>query len=233
MDILPNSPMVFNPSFDDVTIEWKLIAKSMGYPDTNISEYIIELINFEINKAKQFCKIQTSFVIFEKENYLWDSEKIYIKCIEFNTGRIIASQLKKSEGVIIFTATVGHYFEIETKKYFDMGDSVSGYIVDTIGSELVEKAGDWIENKISKYFSTTSDKRITHRYSPGYCSWNVEEQFKLFSLLPKEITGITLTESALMLPIKSISGVIGYGKDVNRVDYPCKICGMNYCYKRK
>jgi hypothetical protein len=40
----------------------------------------------------------------------------------------------------------------------------------------------------------------------------VAEQHKLFSLLPPGICGITLSDSALMHPIKSVSGITGIGK---------------------
>ncbi len=232
MDILPNIPIKFDLNYDDIPLEWNLISLSMGYPIDKTPEFIIDLINAELNKIKNSCKIEACINVFAKDLFLWNKDKVYINCIEFNTGSIIASQLKKSEGIIVFTATIGAYFETESKKYFDSGDSVSGFIVDTIGSELVEKAGDWIEIKLLDYFLPSGIK-ITHRYSPGYCNWNVEEQFKLFSLLPKDFTAISLTESALMRPIKSISGVIGYGNNIANSNYPCNICGMSYCYKRK
>ncbi|MCK7538940.1 MAG: hypothetical protein MZV63_52410 [Marinilabiliales bacterium] len=47
---------------------------------------------------------------------------------------------------------------------------------------------------------------ITNRFSPGYCGWDVAEQHKLFSFFKDNFCGITLTESALMNPVKSVSG---------------------------
>ncbi|MCK5694244.1 MAG: methionine synthase, partial [Bacteroidales bacterium] len=74
---------------------------------------------------------------------------------------------------------------------------------------------------------------ITNRYSPGYCSWNVEEQQKLFSLFPKGTCGISLSESSLMSPVKSISGIIGIGAEVKYREYTCEICPMLNCQFRK
>jgi hypothetical protein len=74
--------------------------------------------------------------------------------------------------------------------------------------------------------------KITNRYSPGYCGWDVSDQHKLFSLLPNNFCGIKLTENALMIPIKSVSAVIGIGKNVERKDYQCSICEIEFCYKR-
>ena len=74
---------------------------------------------------------------------------------------------------------------------------------------------------------------ITNRYSPGYCGWDVSEQQKLFFLLPENCCGIRLTDSSLMLPIKSVSGVIGVGKTVRKTAYKCAVCDKEDCYLRR
>ncbi|MHB8579979.1 MAG: vitamin B12 dependent-methionine synthase activation domain-containing protein [Ignavibacteriaceae bacterium] len=74
--------------------------------------------------------------------------------------------------------------------------------------------------------------KITNRYSPGYCNWNVSEQHLFFSLLPQNFCGITLTESSLMLPVKSISGIIGIGSNVKYSKYFCDKCGVKDCTYR-
>ncbi|NSW95142.1 MAG: methionine synthase, partial [Bacteroidales bacterium] len=74
---------------------------------------------------------------------------------------------------------------------------------------------------------------ITNRFSPGYCGWDVAEQHKLFSLLPGNFCKIRLTESALMDPIKSVSGIIGAGLHVKRRPYTCNFCDMKDCIYRR
>ena len=106
------------------------------------------------------------------------------------------------------------------------------FIVDTIGSEIAEKAADSLEIELQKIVQQ-NDWKITNRYSPGYCDWQVSEQQKLFSLLPEHFCGISLTESSLMIPIKSVSGIIGLGPDVKREEYQCSICDMKDCFRRR
>ena len=36
-----------------------------------------------------------------------------------------------------------------------------------------------------------------------------------------------------MVPIKSVSGIIGLGEKVRRLDYTCGLCDFKQCYKRK
>ncbi|MCF0209200.1 MAG: methionine synthase, partial [Bacteroidaceae bacterium] len=80
------------------------------------------------------------------------------------------------------------------------------------------------------------DKQLHHtnRFSPGYCGWHVREQKLLFSTFPlAEPCGVKLTDSCLMLPIKSVSGVIGIGENVRKLEYTCGLCDYANCYKRR
>ncbi len=111
------------------------------------------------------------------------------------------------------------------------GDMLKGYIIDIAASELVEKTTDLLESELLKIVSR-KNFGVTNRYSPGYCGWNVNDQHKLFSFLPDNFCGVSLTDSALMLPIKSISAVIGIGANSEKEDYQCSLCDTDFCYKR-
>ena len=112
------------------------------------------------------------------------------------------------------------------------GDYLKGYIADTYGSLIVEKAMDYIQLQLEQQMETEG-LHISNRYSPGYCNWDVREQELLFSLLPDNNCHITLTESCLMLPIKSVSGIIGIGKNVKKRAYGCHICHNTTCIYRR
>ena len=74
------------------------------------------------------------------------------------------------------------------------------------------------------------------RYSPGYCGWNLTGQRALFTALGPEEIGIHLTESCLMEPVKSISGVAVIGPaDIHGFtdDYSfCAACPTHDCRRR-
>jgi hypothetical protein len=74
------------------------------------------------------------------------------------------------------------------------------------------------------------------RYSPGYCGWDITGQRQLFQALRPEEIGITLRESCLMEPLKSISGVLVAARpEVHRFDnnYPfCSACTTQTCRSR-
>lgn len=76
----------------------------------------------------------------------------------------------------------------------------------------------------------------TMLFSPGYCGWHVSGQKRLFeSLRPDEI-GIELSESFLMQPLKSVSGVIVVGPreifDFDDAFSFCDECSTHSCRDR-
>lgn len=113
------------------------------------------------------------------------------------------------------------------------GDMVKIYIADALGSIITEKAADCMEMALDSCICTKGWKH-TNRFSPGYCGWHVSEQQKLFSLFPvSDPCGVRLTDSSLMVPIKSVSGVIGVGANVHKMEYTCGLCTYDKCYRRK
>ncbi|MFR2061496.1 MAG: vitamin B12 dependent-methionine synthase activation domain-containing protein [Alistipes sp.] len=111
----------------------------------------------------------------------------------------------------------------------ESGDCVREFIADSVGSVLAEACVAKLEQQLD------CDLEIPHTlpYSPGYCGWRVTEQHLLFGMLPDRPCGIELTESSLMYPIKSVSGIIGIGSRVERKPYGCTICRNTACYKRR
>jgi len=111
------------------------------------------------------------------------------------------------------------------------GDPLKGYILDIIGSLAADAASDLMQEELAVSVGQ-SGLKITNRYSPGHCGWNVADQHKIFMLMPENFCGISLTESALMEPIKSTSGFIGIGEHVRYNNYTCSYCDIKDCAYR-
>lgn len=78
------------------------------------------------------------------------------------------------------------------------------FIFDAVASTLAEAAVDAAEREICEGLVCTS------RFSPGYADFPLECQGSLLSYLgAPTYLGITLTESGLMTPLKTVSAVIG------------------------
>lgn len=94
------------------------------------------------------------------------------------------------------------------------------------GSAAVEA----LANAACLYFEEEAAQlgwQTTIPLSPGMIGWSVEEgQPQIFSLLDGSQIGVRLTESAVMLPMKTLSLVLGVGSDLNRMGTTCDYCTM-------
>ena len=151
---------------------------------------------------------------------------------DFDMGKIILHQLKGSEAYALFIATAGTEYESYLQRLKNEGDMVRVFIADALGSVIAEKTADMLETCLQVSINKLGWHH-TNRFSPGYCGWHVSQQQLLFPLFQGHTCGVRLTESSLMLPIKSVSGIIGLGKEVRRLDYTCGLCNFEKCYKRK
>ncbi len=149
----------------------------------------------------------------------------------FELGKTLCKELRNSEQLLFFVCTAGKTISDRSKELLAGEDPAKGYILDQVGIFLTEAVGNRMQQFIKE--ALTDGRKLTNRYSPGYCHWDVADQRKLFSLFPSAPCGVTLTSSLLMNPVKSISGVIGIGKSVGYRDYPCALCLSNHCIYRK
>lgn len=228
----PEPSKIYHVRLSELHLPIEQLEKVLGYEQNAIPLFYREKLRTMWREASDKADIKVGYRILPADQFHWHLTHIICGKTKFLTGKIIGQQLKNSETVAIFAGTAGPAFEVWSKELFDQGDFPDGYIADLLGSEIIEAAIDWMEIKLQQKLDLHSLK-MTNRYSPGYCGWNVREQFKLFSLLPNNFCGIRLTDSALMVPIKSVSGIIGIGEKVEKIQYPCDICQMKNCYRRR
>lgn len=149
----------------------------------------------------------------------------------FQVGKQISGYYKGMEKAAIFVCTAGDEVSERSKVLFDNGELLEGYLLDVLGSLLVEKAMDKLQVQIHAE-SLEEGMNISNRYSPGYCQWSVEEQQKLFSFFPDQFCGVLLSQSSLMSPAKSVSGIIGIGENVTFRKHDCSACSSKNCLYR-
>lgn len=215
-------------SFNELAITRSRLESLMGYASGAMPEPFPPIIDKILSLAADYCDIQAGFIIKDNLNFNKNAHLLSVDKVAFNLREIVYNQLKRAEKIAVFVCTAGPGISDWSKKLMAEGDLATGYIVDVVGSEVVETAMDRAQMMLSEQM-TASGFKISNRYSPGYCSWDVSEQHKLFSLLPENFCGIQLSGSALMSPIKSVSGMIGIGENVRYHSYTCNICNSKNC----
>jgi hypothetical protein len=204
----------------------------LGYTEDEAPQYLFDFFDEVLEQAAARCRIQGGYRYFSKIEWNENSSQVRFENIVFDVGKIITTQLHSVESAAVLVCTIGAGLETWSRQLLNKGDFFKGYMVDTFASHSVELAAQKIQDYFEKE-GAQNGLKISNCYSPGYCGWHVSEQQKLFSLLPDHFCGITLTDSSLMLPIKSISGVIGIGPNVRKMDYTCRLCDMSNCIYRR
>jgi len=160
------------------------------------------------------------------------SHQIAVQGFTFHSGKIIGKMLRNSESYAFFMVTVGPGPEQLVRTLMEKGNYLEAYITDLVASVMVEAVAGIVQEEI-RNLAGRREMKITNRYSPGYCLWELPEQHKLFSLFPEKCCGISLSDSSLMNPVKSATGIIGIGTRVEYREYTCEICTMKNCQFRK
>jgi hypothetical protein len=214
-------------AYSDIALSTEEVLKEIGYgnalPDGSVLNLIRELLA-ELEK-----KVKPRYVYSVSEGELED-RTVRIGEHLLATNATITRLLEHSTLFAVFAATAGREFEQIQRTREAAGDMLVIYLLDVMGTLLVEKTGDYMETKLEAAYP---DLLHTKRFSPGYCNWHLTEQRKIFALLGQQPCGIVLSDVCLMTPIKSISGVIGLGAAVRPGEYACRYCELETCYKRK
>ncbi|MFH1195044.1 MAG: vitamin B12 dependent-methionine synthase activation domain-containing protein [bacterium] len=218
-------------NFDDITIDRNEIKFTFGYKNGDIHSHFSEMIDEILNRFPSLSEIKTGYRIVDVKKSPERNDGLLLDEKFFKMDKIVTSQLKKSESAAVFVCTIGNAMENWSKEEMLKGDPTMAYFIDTVASVATESVVNLLHDFIGGKM-IEENLNITNRYSPGYCNWHVEEQHLLFSLLPEKFCGVNLTDSALMIPIKSVSGIIGIGKKVKYAEYLCDRCGVKDCTYR-
>jgi len=123
-------------------------------------------------------------------------------------SRSLATRLEGCGRALLFAATIGPALEDWVRRLSDAGEITRALLADACGSSAAIALGTALESAVTREFRDLG-LEPTKRYAPGYGDWDLESQAPLMALVDGTRIGITLTDDFLMLPGKSISGVIG------------------------
>lgn len=225
--------MKFSYRYTDLVPGVEALEGAMGYGHGEAPEPVTDLIREVCEELIPLGEARAEYLIFDPVKCDAGGKTVEIEGRLFDVKPIIFSQIKEAAAAALFICTAGQEAGDRSRRAMKDGDLLRGYVYDVIGSEIAENAAERMQDSL-RAAAAASGMNITNRFSPGYCGWDVAEQHKLFSFFPDNYCGITLTDSALMNPVKSVSGIIGLGNRVRLREYPCRQCGeMNCIYRRR
>ena len=152
---------------------------------------------YALDLARAICTILQDYQLTQTENG-FDLGFATVK------SELVKKRLEGCSEIVLFAATVG----IETDRLISRYSSVSparAHMIQSIGAERIEALCDTFENILK-----ADGIDLCPRFSAGYGDLPLELQRDIFKALdcPKNI-GLTLNESLLMSPTKSVTAIIG------------------------
>ncbi len=130
--------------------------------------------------------------------------------------------------------TIGDAIEHRIESLFADREFPLACMLDSIGSVAVEALAEGVLRELCAE-RLARGLKVTSRESPGYTRWPIEEQRKIFALLPTGTIGVGLNPYCIMIPRKSISFAVGVGPEAKMGSLlsPCQSCDMRNCAYRR
>ncbi|MDR3576113.1 MAG: hypothetical protein P4L50_19780 [Anaerolineaceae bacterium] len=184
----------------------------------------LEIAAEAIRLAESLCKPKIVFQRLPVERIIVDG--IILQGGLSLTSSFLAKQLAGAEEVIAAVCTISSDVEKRASELMANNKSVEGYALESASLVALGQVNDQFYASLEAS-ARSLETKISHRYSPGLPSWSVAEgQPEIFAIIENINTTVQLCENMQMIPMKSISYVVGIGKQLVRKGSECGFCGL-------
>jgi len=193
----------------------KDVLRYLGYKNQVIDESMDDLIDKHMKSLASY----SGRIIYKVFDFKVDQDVHVLDTVLTLPGQSVKHMLSQANKLVLFVATLGPEVDQLIHKY----SYVSGtdmLILDACASVKIEDVLDQMEEEIQGY--------KTPRFSPGYGDLPLSVQANIISVLEGRRIGVTVSESSLLLPKKTVTGFIGLSHEPMTVTY--KFC--DDCLKR-
>lgn len=144
-------------------------------------------------------------------------------------GEKIHIHLRGCHAAFVLCVTVGLAMDRKIREQMLLAPE-RGVIYNSCGTTAVEEVADFAQAEI-KSITSAENELITPRFSPGYGDLPLSIQKDLLTLLSAHKTlGVSLNDSDLMIPEKSVSALIGvFHPGAREVPKKPPTCGTTDC----
>lgn len=202
-----------------VELDVRSIRKSAHVPGGDADKQVLSLIAAVRSVISPRAVYRVSYIDSRAEDV------VTIGGVSFKS-KVLRRHFERVERVFPYVVTIGAGIEGLEKA---CGDALEKYYFDLIGNAAVVKARDYLKESLAKRYGLGTLSCL----GPGQLQdWPLEEQRPLFGLLGdvESAIGVTLNDSFLMLPRKSLSGIYF---PTETTFFACQLCPREQCPSRK
>lgn len=193
-----------------------------GGPVDEATSRLVEKGFLELEKVSA---LRSVFRIFEMNRI--DEEKVAIGTLQISS-KSLARNLNHCEKAVLFGATLGTGVDrlIARTSLTDMANAV---VLQACAAAMLEEFCDEKQFEIGEELEKEG-LYLRPRFSPGYGDFDIGFQKSFMQMLDcAKAIGLTMTESFMMTPTKSVTAVIG----ASRIKERCPIAGCEVCDKKE
>ena len=188
-----------------ITPDRREILRYLGYkknqlPDAEVDSCISRCLE-ELGAVAEPRSVHRRFPIIRREGSLTIAGILY-------DSRSLEKLLASCEEAVLFAATLGIGVDrlLARSQLRDLRDAL---VLQACAAAVIEAYCDDIDQQIRSE-AGRENRQTTRRFSPGYGDLDISVQRGLCRVLDTERQiGLTLTESCMMVPVKSVTAIIG------------------------
>lgn len=208
----------------------KEAVRYLGYGKNAVDDQTRRMIADSFASLQSVMSRKSVYRIFDLEQV--DAENIRFGGLEVKSKNL-AKNLQGCDKVVLFGATLGIRVDqlLSRTSKTDMAKTV---VLQACAAALLEEYCDECQEKI-KAEVQEEGRFLRPRFSPGYGDFPIECQKDVVRMLDSaKRIGLTITESFMMAPSKSVTAVIGAGRTPVRCHRQgCEACGKKNCIYRR
>ena len=198
-------------------------ARYLGYHGTQPDPAVESLIESCIEDVKEAAvpkSIHERFPVVFSGDETFQVASLHLK------SRALQRNLAGCGEVYLFAATLGIAVDTLIKRAALM-DTAKGAVMQAAAAAVIEAYCDE-ENEKLREEAESEGLFLRPRFSPGYGDLSLDCQREFLNLLKAQKNiGLTVTDSGLMVPIKSVTAIIG----ISRTNSNCHRQGCEACSK--
>lgn len=219
----------------NVSVDKSEVLRYLGHNGQEINNDLNLKINQCIKETKNEIDTKYVYQIYSIKNDL------NLNTVQFeNTNLILKSKdiselLRDCDKCVLMCATLGFNIEKNIRRY-SYNNLTKGIIIDACATTSIEEVCDLVQDSILDEVSKEG-KSLTMRYSPGYGDLDISANRDILNVLDAHRKiGVTVTNTGIMIPRKSVVALIGITNEkIKKVKRTCENCSnrFNCEYRRK
>ena len=211
-------------------IRTKEAVRYLGYGKNEVDDKTLQEIQDSFRELERLADKKSIYRIFELS--LKDENELKIGNVEIYS-RNFRTNLKDCKQVVLFAATLGAEVDRLIRK-MQVVDMAKAVVMQACAATLLEEYSDELQQKIAERMQEQG-KYIRPRFSPGYGDFSIQHQKDVLAMLEtSKRIGVTMTDSYMLTPTKSVTAVIGIGDaEMNCNLNSCEECDKTDCTYRR